>query len=73
MSSNIPASSFLNYWPNISAYQALGNRAFSVTGLGGEKNIRFSTLPDAYSEMTYYLFKQNANNNPNGWTNGIQC
>ena len=68
MSSNIPASSFLNYWPNISAYQALGNRAFSVTGLGGEKNIRFSTLPDAYSEMTYYLFKQNANNNPNGWS-----
>ena len=67
MSSNISASSFLNYWPNISAYQALGNRAFSVTGLGGEKNIRFSTLPDGYSNMTYQLFSQNSNSNPNGW------
>ena len=67
MSSNISASSFLNYWPNISAYQALGNRAFSVTGLGGETNIRFSTLPDGYSNMTYQLFSQNANSNPNGW------
>lgn len=67
MSSNISASSFLNYWPNISAYQALGDRAFSVTGLGGEKNIRFSTLPDGYSNMTYKLFSQNANSNPNGW------
>lgn len=67
MSSNISASSFLNYWPNISVYQALGNRAFSVTGLGGETNIRFSTLPDGYSNMTYQLFSQNSNSNPNGW------
>lgn len=66
MSSNISVNSFYNYWQNIPAYLALGNRASSITGLGGKEETRYFTLPTGYSDSTYALASQESINNPNG-------
>lgn len=66
MSSNISVNSFYNYWQNIPAYLALGNRASSITGLGGKEETRYFTLPTGYPDSTYTLASQESINNPNG-------
>ena len=67
MSSNISASSFLNYMPNLPAYWALGDRAGSITGLGGNVNERrYFRRPDGYPAEVYPLATQEENYAPNG-------
>ena len=60
-------SSFNNIYPNLPAYWALGDRASSITGLGGNVNdTRYFTRPTGYPSMTYSLATQEENFAPNG-------
>ncbi len=61
------ASSFNNIYPNLPAYWALGDRASSITGLGGNVNdTRYFPRPTGYPSMTYSLATQEENFAPNG-------
>lgn len=61
------SSSFNNIYPNLPAYWALGDRAGSVTGLGGNVNdTRYFTRPTGYPPMVYSLATQEENFAPNG-------
>ena len=61
------ADSFYNSYPNLPAYWALGDRAGSVTGLGGNvADTRYFTRPAGYPEPVYPLATQEENNSPNG-------
>lgn len=51
---------------NIYAYWSLGDKASSVTGLGGEAKTRYFTRPTGYPEAVYSLATQEENNAPNG-------
>lgn len=51
---------------NIYAYWSLGDKASSVTGLGGEAKTRYFTRPTGYPEAAYSLATQEENNAPNG-------
>ena len=56
------SNSFNNIYPNIPAYWALGDRASSITGLGGNVNdTRYFTRPTGYNPMVYSLATQNEN------------
>lgn len=59
-------NSFNNVYPNLPAYWSLGNKASSVTGLGGEAKTRYFTRPTGYPEAAYSLATQEENNAPNG-------
>ncbi len=60
-------NSFNNVYPNLPAYWSLGNKASSVTGLGGNVGeTRYFTRPTGYPEITYSLATQEENNAPNG-------
>lgn len=61
------ADSFYNSYPNLPAYWALGDRAGSVTGLGGNvADVRYFTRPTGYPDPVYPLATQEENNSPNG-------
>lgn len=51
---------------NIYAYWSLGDKASSVTGLGGEAKTRYFTRPTGYPNAVYSLATQEENNAPNG-------
>lgn len=55
-----------NSGDNIYAYWSLGNKASSVTGLGGEAKTRYFTRPTGYPNAAYSLATQEENNAPNG-------
>ena len=55
-----------NSGDNIYAYWSLGDKASSVTGLGGEAKTRYFTRPTGYPEEVYSLATQEENNAPNG-------
>lgn len=55
-----------NSGDNIYAYWSLGDKASSVTGLGGEAKTRYFTRPTGYPEAAYSLATQEENNAPNG-------
>lgn len=55
-----------NSGDNIYAYWSLGDKASSVTGLGGEAKTRYFTRPTGYPEPAYSLATQEENNAPNG-------
>lgn len=56
-----------NSGDNIYAYWSLGNKASSVTGLGGNVGeTRYFTRPTGYPEEVYSLATQEENNAPNG-------
>ena len=55
-----------NNGDNIYAYWSLGDKASSVTGLGGEAKTRYFTRPTGYPEAAYSLATQEENNAPNG-------
>lgn len=60
-------NSFNNVYPNLPAYWSLGNKASSVTGLGGNVGeTRYFTRPTGYPEAAYSLATQEENNAPNG-------
>lgn len=60
-------NSFNNVYPNLPAYWSLGNKASSVTGLGGNVGeTRYFTRPTGYPEEAYSLATQEENNAPNG-------
>ena len=53
------SSSFNNIYPNLPAYWALGDRAGSITGLGGNVNdTRYFIRPTGYPPMVYSLATQ---------------
>lgn len=55
-----------NNGDNIYAYWSLGDKASSVTGLGGEAKTRYFTRPTGYPNAVYSLATQEENNAPNG-------
>lgn len=55
-----------NSGDNIYAYWSLGDKASSVTGLGGEAKTRYFTRPTGYPNAVYSLATQEENNAPNG-------
>lgn len=55
-----------NSGDNIYAYWSLGDKASSVTGLGGEAKTRYFTRPTGYPNAAYSLATQEENNAPNG-------
>lgn len=55
-----------NSGDNIYAYWSLGDKASSVTGLGGEAKRRYFTRPTGYPNAVYSLATQEENNAPNG-------
>lgn len=55
-----------NNGDNIYAYWSLGDKASSVTGLGGEAKTRYFTRPTGYPSAVYSLATQEENNAPNG-------
>ena len=60
-------NSFNNVYPNLPAYWSLGNKASSVTGLGGNVGeTRYFTRPTGYPEAACSLATQEENNAPNG-------
>lgn len=55
-----------NNGDNIYAYWSLGDKASSVTGLGGEAKTRYFTRPTGYPNAVYSLATQEENNASNG-------
>lgn len=63
----LSVNSFFNSYPNLPAYWALGDRAGSIKGLGGNVNeTRYFTRPDGYPAEIYPLATQEENYAPNG-------